>query len=112
MLQFESWPPEVGKISFSPSTLEAMREHAKAISNFSESDRTVIVVSDIGYACGKLIAANTATEFTQKRIRTELTSAAQPYLCDDIFSRAFTAGTEDELESMSLSKNHQSGEVV
>jgi hypothetical protein len=60
MLKFKSWPPEVGCVEFS----DRSKEHIETYEHFRprKDDMEYIYdpVSELGHACGRLIAINAA----------------------------------------------------
>jgi hypothetical protein len=100
MLKFESWPPEAGKVSFSPSSLRLIRQFEAGDKSWESEHAQAI--HDIARHCGRIIAANVDFDTTvaiEKDLYTQLPEGE----IRDIFNQAFLYGAGREVNDTVLS---------
>jgi hypothetical protein len=101
MLKFDAWPPEAGKVTFSPSSLRLIREFEA--SDKSDESKETQALHDIARHSGRLVAANVDFD-TTTAIEKDLYSQLPEGAAREIFNHAFLWGAGREANDSVLSQ--------
>jgi hypothetical protein len=101
VLKFDAWPPEAGRVTFSPSSERLIREYEA--SDKSDSSEAALAIHDMARHSGRLIAANVKFEAVAE-IENDLYHQLPEGAIRGIFNHAFLFGAGREVNDTVISQ--------